>query len=49
LLRASACSVEDVALQAGFASLYSFSAAFKRWSGVSPAHYRARGAGNGSP
>ncbi|HLP01548.1 MAG TPA: AraC family transcriptional regulator [Opitutaceae bacterium] len=40
LLRSSACSVENVALQAGFASLYSFSAAFKRWSGVSPARFR---------
>lgn len=48
LLRSSACRVEDVALQAGFASLYSFSAAFKRWSGVCPAHYRARGPDNRS-
>lgn len=46
LLRSSACRVEDVALQAGFASLYSFSAAFKRWSGASPAHYRDQGAHN---
>ncbi|HLP08490.1 MAG TPA: AraC family transcriptional regulator [Opitutaceae bacterium] len=41
LLRSSACSVENVAIQAGFASLYSFSAAFKRWSGVSPARFRS--------
>lgn len=49
LLRASDCGVEEVAYRAGFASLYSFSAAFKRWSGVSPAHYRVRGTSTEKP
>ncbi len=44
LLRATSCGVEEVAYRAGFASLYSFSAAFKRWSGASPARYRQHGA-----
>lgn len=43
LLTASSCTVEEIALQSGFASLYSFSAAFKRWSGVSPVRFRSRG------
>jgi AraC-like DNA-binding protein len=45
LLRASPEKIEEVAHKAGYASVYSFSAAFRRWSGVPPARFR-RGESN---
>jgi transcriptional regulator GlxA family with amidase domain len=40
MLRASAMKMEEVAQQTGYASVYSFSAAFRRWGGVPPALFR---------
>ncbi|WP_165839967.1 AraC family transcriptional regulator [Motiliproteus coralliicola] len=40
-LQQSHLSVSEICFMLGFASLSSFSRAFKRWTGVSPAHYRA--------
>jgi len=45
LLRATAAKLDAVAQQVGFASTYSFSAAFKRWSGLPPARFRRQAAG----
>lgn len=41
LLRASSEKLENIACQVGFGSVYSFSTAFRRWSGVPPARYRS--------
>lgn len=43
LLRQSALSVKEIAVQLGFADQYYFSALFKRKLGVSPLHYRLHG------
>lgn len=40
LLRSTPAKIEEIAGRVGFASVYSFSAAFKRWSGVPPAAFR---------
>lgn len=48
LLRASGAKVETIAEQVGFASVYAFSAAFKRWSGLPPARFRQGGAERGA-
>jgi len=40
-LRNSGCKIEAIAMQLGFASVYSFSTAFKRWAGVSPGQFRS--------
>jgi len=42
LLRASSEKIESIALQLGYGSVYSFSTAFKRWSGLPPATFRNR-------
>lgn len=47
LLRSTPAKIEDIAVRVGFAGVYSFSAAFKRWSGVPPSEYRSRGAAPG--
>ena len=47
LLRSTPAKIEDIAVRVGFAGVYSFSAAFKRWSGVPPSEYRAREAAPG--
>jgi len=39
-LRSSPEKMEEIARQVGYASVYSFSAAFRRWSGVPPARFR---------
>ncbi len=40
LLRASPSPVESIALAVGYASVYSFSVAFRRWSGQPPGRFR---------
>lgn len=40
LLRSTPDKIEEIAYQAGYGSVYSFSTAFRRWSGVPPARYR---------
>lgn len=45
LLRSSPAKLEEIANQTGYASPYSFSAAFRRWSGVPPARYRRASTG----
>lgn len=40
ILRSSPEKLEEIARQAGYASVYSFSTAFRRWSGIPPARYR---------
>jgi AraC-like DNA-binding protein len=40
MLRSSPDKMEEIAHQAGYASVYSFSAAFRRWSGIPPARFR---------
>lgn len=40
LLRTSPMKLEEIACQTGYGSVYSFSTAFRRWSGVPPARYR---------
>ncbi len=40
----SSDSIESIALDTGYASIYSFSKAFKKYYGESPAEYRNRGA-----
>jgi AraC-like DNA-binding protein len=40
LLGTGALSVEDVALRLGYAEATSFIAAFKRWTGITPARYQ---------
>jgi AraC-like DNA-binding protein len=47
LLRSTPAKIEDIAVRVGFAGVYSFSAAFKRWSGVPPSEYRSREASSG--
>lgn len=42
LLRSTPAKIEDIAVRVGFAGVYSFSAAFKRWSSVPPSEYRLR-------
>ncbi len=43
MLRSSPEKMEEIAHQAGYASVYSFSAAFRRWSGIPPARFRRGG------
>lgn len=40
MLRSSSAKLEEVALQVGYGSVYSFSVAFSRWSGVPPGRFR---------
>jgi len=40
-LKSGRCSIDDVALRAGFRDGDSFRAAFRRWTGVSPSRFRA--------
>ncbi len=40
MLRSSPEKVEGIAHQAGYASVYCFSAAFRRWSSIPPARFR---------
>lgn len=40
LLRSTPATLEDIAHRSGYGSPYSFSVAFRRWSGISPARYR---------
>jgi transcriptional regulator GlxA family with amidase domain len=40
LLRSTPAKIEEIAVRVGFAGVYSFSAAFKRWSGVPPSTFR---------
>ena len=47
LLRSTPAKIEDIAVRVGFAGVYSFSAAFKHWSGVPPSEYRSREAAPG--
>jgi AraC-like DNA-binding protein len=42
LLRTTQLKLDDLAQRVGFASVYSFSAAFKRWSGTPPSLFRQR-------
>lgn len=42
MLRSSSAKLEEVALQVGYGSVYSFSVAFSRWSGVPPGRFRRR-------
>jgi AraC family transcriptional regulator of arabinose operon len=42
LLRYTAHSVEQIAALTGFSSVYYFSAAFKKYTGLSPTAYRTR-------
>ncbi len=42
LLRTTSLKLDDIAQRVGFASVYSFSAAFKRWSGLPPSRFRER-------
>lgn len=42
LLRSTPAKIEEVALRVGFSTVYAFSAAFKRWSGVPPSEFRAK-------
>ena len=39
-LRSSTEKIEEISRQVGYASVYSFSTAFRRWSGVPPARFR---------
>ncbi len=41
LLRSTSAKLEVVAQQVGFSSIYAFSGAFKRWSGVPPSEFRS--------
>lgn len=43
-LRASAERIDDIAAKSGYSSVYSFSAAFRRWSGTPPGKYRSAAA-----
>jgi len=49
LLRAANLSITEVCFMAGFESLGSFSALFKRWVGESPSQYQQRMARTESP
>ncbi|MFT3829063.1 MAG: AraC family transcriptional regulator [Opitutaceae bacterium] len=40
LLRSTSAKLEVIAQQVGFSSIYAFSGAFKRWSGVPPSEFR---------
>lgn len=42
LLRSSPVKLEEIAAQTGYSSVYAFSVAFKRWSGVPPGRFRSR-------
>lgn len=42
MLRSSPAKLEEVALQVGYASVYSFSVAFSRWSGAPPGRFRKK-------
>lgn len=43
LLRASPLSIDDISRQVGYASVYAFSTAFRRWSGLPPGRFRQKG------
>jgi AraC-like DNA-binding protein len=43
MLRSSPEKMEEISHQVGYASVYSFSAAFRRWSGIPPARFRRDG------
>lgn len=43
MMRSSTERLDAIAQRVGYASVYSFSAAFRRWSGVPPARYRRGG------
>ena len=45
LLRASDCTLAEVAFLTGFADQSSFGRAFKRWSGQTPRSYRVGASG----
>jgi AraC-like DNA-binding protein len=40
MLRSSPEKMEEIAHQAGYESVYPFSTAFRRWSGIPPARFR---------
>ena len=40
VMRSSPAKLQEIAEQVGYASVYSFSVAFSRWSGVSPGRFR---------
>jgi AraC-like DNA-binding protein len=40
MLRVTRQKVDEIAQQVGYASMYSFSTAFRRWSGLAPTHFR---------
>lgn len=42
MLRSSPAKTEDIALRVGYASMYSFSVAFHRWSGLPPSEFRRK-------
>lgn len=43
MLRSSVERMEEIARQVGYGSVYSFSAAFRRWGGIPPARFRRGG------
>ena len=45
MLRSGALSVDDVAIRLGYAEATSFIAAFKRWTGTTPARYQRAASG----
>ncbi|MGC4075406.1 MAG: AraC family transcriptional regulator [Nibricoccus sp.] len=45
MLRSSPVQIEEIAERTGYGSVYSFSTAFRRWSGVPPARFRRGDAG----
>ena len=49
LLRSTTCSITDICLDVGFASLGTFSRTFRRIMGVSPSAYRATAQPIGAP
>lgn len=49
LLRSSPAKIEAIAWEVGYGSVYSFSAAFKRWSGQSPGAWRLMVATSAGP
>jgi AraC-like DNA-binding protein len=49
LLRSTPAKLEVIAQQVGYSSLYAFSGAFKRWSGLPPSEFRQGAATSASP